>query len=408
MCIRDRNYGGGQIDRAALQRVVQGASSQIRFDEFCGIFQLLFGSRQAEQQLLMDVWGSVFDDQNRGSVPWPSLALKLAAACGHGPADTLELAFHLFDLNGDNRMSREEFREMLSAVIPQEAHSYLARAQEAAFESADSNRDQVLSLSEFSTLFLQPMSLPQQQRCSESSAAQVASEMEQFLERYKRSFDAAMAGIQQRWEQHSSQRTSVDRRQPVSSLPTGKHSFRFAIDLYSIQMSSMRTGCIYLCYKYPFFGATTPVRTNPPVDTVSSVETILPSEQFCAFEFTMDATTLYNELASSPLAVEVWNRDRFRSDALVGVARVRLDDIFVQPSQHGPSGSTIQVLDQQYVVVNTDTGSQRRSGNVRIMLSLERMPALNQSCLLYTSDAADEEDSVDLGGRRIIKKKNIG
>ena len=27
-------------------------------------------------------------------------------------------------------------------------------------------------------------------------------------------------------------------------------------------------------------------------------------------------------------------------------------------------------------------------------------------CLLYTSDAADEEDSVDLGGRRIIKKKS--
>ena len=27
-------------------------------------------------------------------------------------------------------------------------------------------------------------------------------------------------------------------------------------------------------------------------------------------------------------------------------------------------------------------------------------------CLLYTSDAADEEDSVDLGGRRIIKKCN--
>ena len=26
-------------------------------------------------------------------------------------------------------------------------------------------------------------------------------------------------------------------------------------------------------------------------------------------------------------------------------------------------------------------------------------------CLLYTSDAADEEDSADLGGRRIIKKK---
>ena len=28
-----------------------------------------------------------------------------------------------------------------------------------------------------------------------------------------------------------------------------------------------------------------------------------------------------------------------------------------------------------------------------------------QLCLLYTSDAADERSSVDLGGRRIIKKK---
>ena len=30
---------------------------------------------------------------------------------------------------------------------------------------------------------------------------------------------------------------------------------------------------------------------------------------------------------------------------------------------------------------------------------------LHISCLLYTSDAADERSSVDLGGRRIIKKK---
>ena len=36
-----------------------------------------------------------------------------------------------------------------------------------------------------------------------------------------------------------------------------------------------------------------------------------------------------------------------------------------------------------------------------------RSPGLDQivDCLLYTSDAADERSSVDLGGRRIIKKK---
>ena len=29
-------------------------------------------------------------------------------------------------------------------------------------------------------------------------------------------------------------------------------------------------------------------------------------------------------------------------------------------------------------------------------------------CLLYTSDAADDMQCVDLGGRRIIKKKGVG
>ena len=34
-----------------------------------------------------------------------------------------------------------------------------------------------------------------------------------------------------------------------------------------------------------------------------------------------------------------------------------------------------------------------------------RLVDQQQICLLYTSDAADERSSVDLGGRRIIKKK---
>ena len=36
-----------------------------------------------------------------------------------------------------------------------------------------------------------------------------------------------------------------------------------------------------------------------------------------------------------------------------------------------------------------------------------RQTADSLICLLYTSDAADERSSVDLGGRRIIKKKTI-
>ena len=38
-------------------------------------------------------------------------------------------------------------------------------------------------------------------------------------------------------------------------------------------------------------------------------------------------------------------------------------------------------------------------------LTLNELLAIYRICLLYTSDAADERSSVDLGGRRIIKKK---
>ena len=44
------------------------------------------------------------------------------------------------------------------------------------------------------------------------------------------------------------------------------------------------------------------------------------------------------------------------------------------------------------------------SGGVRELLRVLKA-GLCVGCLLYTSDAADERSSVDLGGRRIIKKK---
>ena len=42
---------------------------------------------------------------------------------------------------------------------------------------------------------------------------------------------------------------------------------------------------------------------------------------------------------------------------------------------------------------------------IPIIAHLEDYLAMCIACLLYTSDAADERSSVDLGGRRIIKKK---
>ena len=42
---------------------------------------------------------------------------------------------------------------------------------------------------------------------------------------------------------------------------------------------------------------------------------------------------------------------------------------------------------------------------VSFLVTGETIFAQDTICLLYTSDAADERSSVDLGGRRIIKTK---
>ena len=51
----------------------------------------------------------------------------------------------------------------------------------------------------------------------------------------------------------------------------------------------------------------------------------------------------------------------------------------------------------------------RFDGALGVVAALEVLKTVKENgfrlCLLYTSDAADERSSVDLGGRRIIKKK---
>ena len=56
-----------------------------------------------------------------------------------------------------------------------------------------------------------------------------------------------------------------------------------------------------------------------------------------------------------------------------------------------------------FFVVGLDVGINAVSG--QFLISKFNMD-LEPACLLYTSDAADERSSVDLGGRRIIKNKN--
>ena len=63
-----------------------------------------------------------------------------------------------------------------------------------------------------------------------------------------------------------------------------------------------------------------------------------------------------------------------------------------------------RALDAGYEPVSCLVEKRQLAGEARTVLErLGNIPVY--TCLLYTSDAADEEDSGDLGGRRFIKKK---
>ena len=69
-------------------------------------------------------------------------------------------------------------------------------------------------------------------------------------------------------------------------------------------------------------------------------------------------------------------------------------------------GSEMCIRDR---VEGNTKGSVAEAGLTKVSITaIDRVNGLIalKPCLLYTSDAADERSSVDLGGRRIIKKKN--
>eukprot|EP00658_Telonema_sp_P-2_P013215 TRINITY_DN15001_c0_g1_i4.p3 TRINITY_DN15001_c0_g1~~TRINITY_DN15001_c0_g1_i4.p3 ORF type:complete len:127 (-),score=36.47 TRINITY_DN15001_c0_g1_i4:91-471(-) len=68
------------------------------------------------------------------------------------------------------------------------------------------------------------------------------------------------------------------------------------------------------------------------------------------------------------------------------------------------SSPNFGVFDPEVRVPHLDMESELQCYKEHLELYAGEIHRL-QNCLLYTSDAADEEDSVDLGGRRIIKKK---
>ena len=93
-------------------------------------------------------------------------------------------------------------------------------------------------------------------------------------------------------------------------------------------------------------------------------------------------------------------------DGIRDLVRSRgLGDVYKRQAQPGPRASTSKQRRTCAGSSRSTPGSKGWSARGYWAWGSPSPAARGSPCLLYTSDAADERSSVDLGGRRIIKTK---
>ena len=92
-------------------------------------------------------------------------------------------------------------------------------------------------------------------------------------------------------------------------------------------------------------------------------------------------------------------------DGIRDLVRSRgLGDVYKRQAQHSPYNTAGFSANFPFAGLLLKAEGAYQFG--RLNQTVVQLPN-PETCLLYTSDAADERSSVDLGGRRIIKKKKI-
>ena len=92
-----------------------------------------------------------------------------------------------------------------------------------------------------------------------------------------------------------------------------------------------------------------------------------------------------------------------------GIYTLSPPDPAADPTVHTPAYHDVTVLTPDFEIGEDPTSAAEAADTSGLFndegVSLTAAPPGDNSCLLYTSDAADDSLPVDLGGRRINKKK---
>jgi len=162
----------------------------------------------------------------------------------------------------------------------------------------------------------------------------------------------------------------------AEGLASDPRTWRVSVEVRSIRLTCC-TANIFVMYSYEPLQQPRPFRTNPATLARRNTTVYLP-HAFAAYSLAATCEQMRVRL-EDPLRVEVWHRDIYRKDNLIGIAEVGLGAVFDRPLQHSSTMPSMvcgfRVLDQVCPVVGAaeapQTSSTGQAGVIRLLLFLE-------------------------------------
>ncbi|KAJ3052425.1 hypothetical protein HK097_006298 [Rhizophlyctis rosea] len=168
---------------------------------------------------------------------------------------------------------------------------------------------------------------------------------------------------------------------PTEPTSTRWHQYRFSIDLRSVRDFHPKAASIYFKYSYQPFGTSSPVITHPILDIFRTTQDVLLPHSFCAFEFVMSPDRLQIYLEALPLVIEMWSKYPQTKDVKLGTATIDLSRVLGMPRVMSSEGSTVIQSIEEYVMVSTAAGEDKRFKKVadlRVVFALEDFGVLEE------------------------------
>eukprot|EP00656_Telonema_subtile_P013871 TRINITY_DN17055_c0_g1_i4.p1 TRINITY_DN17055_c0_g1~~TRINITY_DN17055_c0_g1_i4.p1 ORF type:complete len:445 (+),score=95.22 TRINITY_DN17055_c0_g1_i4:118-1452(+) len=148
------------------------------------------------------------------------------------------------------------------------------------------------------------------------------------------------------------------------------------------------------------------VHADPSALLNADVDVVIISVSVLSF-VTVLSSMIPLELLKGKLVVDVLSVKTHPRDTMLATLHPECDVLCTHP-MFGPESGKASWLGLPFMYEKVRVLDHHRASRFLTLFEDEgchMVPMPCETCLLYTSDAADEEDSVDLGGRRVIKKK---